>query len=519
MLDSIHYPAELSKPLFAEYVLLSIQAKDKACKDISKDTLIFQVKNDFRGKGDLKKTILSEFYSGRVYHVRQEYKKAMNAYLKAETLSEEIQDDHLKGLIQSLIGELYYTQELYSKAIEKFQLASDYFGKNTDSYKQTIVIYNIIGTCYFILNELEEDPSYKHIAFSYFDKALKLAESQGDFNQIAIIRLNLGIAFSEMGETRLAKMQLFQALELDSSPDSKIKIYLGLAKTYVKEQQDSAMYFAHLSLPLVEKENNKPTLLNIYRFLSSLEEKNNHYQNALHYHQQYFQCYDAIQVEKENANLLELQKKYDYEIIKGVNNRLIIELQGIILAGSLLVICIVVILFVFFRKEHRNKESLAKAKQTVSQLKKMIHNVNNEIHPFLVRQFDIVKKVSLLDGYLMKEEKEKGKEILKKVNKIIYEQDNFDWEVLYMTMNKLHKGYFDRIKELFPELSELEYRICCLTKSDLNNTEIAIILQSNVNIIQIRKTAIRKKLGICEYGGDISLFLDSSLCETKEKPL
>ena len=148
---------------------------------------------------------------------------------------------------------------------------------------------------------------------------------------------------------------------------------------------------------------------------------------------------------------------------------------------------------------------MSEAQQAIYQLKKIMNNKDDAIHAFMVKEFDVVKKISLLEGYLL--EAEKGKGILKKVNKIIYETDSFDWTVLYQTMNKLHKGYLDKIKTAFPDLSELEYKICCMTKSGLDNTEIAIILKTNVNIVQIRKTTIRRKLKIFKHG-DITKFMD-----------
>jgi tetratricopeptide (TPR) repeat protein len=514
LLDSIHYPNELSRPLLADYILLTTRAKDKAYQDISKDTLIFQIKDYFLKKRDWEKTVLAEFYSGRVYQSQQEYEEAMHAYLTAETLSKKIQDDNLKGLIQYNIGGLYYDELLYSKAIERLQSAYEYFHKSPDNYKREILTYNMVGTCYFLLDNSENHAELKDTALSYFEKALQLAEMHSDSEQVARIRQNLGVVFLVTNATKKAKEQLFQALTLSFQTEIQTKIYLNLAKTYNQEnRRDSALYFANRSLHLLEKANDKLALLSTYRLLSHLEEKNNNYLNALQYNQQYLHYYDSIQVEKGNTNLLELQKKYDYELVKGANNRLIIQRQWIGLILFLLLICIIVISFIFYRKNQQNKDALSEAKQAIYQLKVMADDADNSIYPFLARQFDIVKKVSLLEGYLKEEDKEKGKEVLKKVNKIIYEKDSFDWDVLYQAMNKLHKGHLNKIQETFPNLSELEYKICCLTKSGLNNTEIAILLKSNVNIIQIRKTAIRKKLGIPEHG-DIAGFMDAVIDKT-----
>jgi ATP/maltotriose-dependent transcriptional regulator MalT len=171
----------------------------------------------------------------------------------------------------------------------------------------------------------------------------------------------------------------------------------------------------------------------------------------------------------------------------------------------MLIIAIFLISFIFYHKQQQNKNALAEARQTTYQLKEMTNKKDNAIHDFIVKEFNVAKKISLLEGYLVGGEK--GKDVLKKVNKILYEKDNLDWTVLYQVMNKLYQGYLDKFKTKFPDLSELEYKICCLTKSGFNNTEIAIILKSNTNIIQIRKTTIRQKLNITKHG-DITKFID-----------
>ncbi len=66
-------------------------------------------------------------------------------------------------------------------------------------------------------------------------------------------------------------------------------------------------------------------------------------------------------------------------------------------------------------------------------------------------------------------------------------------------MNGLENGELDKIRELYTQLDETEFRICCLSKAKFTNTEIAIIMNININVVQIKKTRIRKKLNIKEF--------------------
>ena len=506
LLESVHYPDELNKSLFADYTLLFIWAKDKTYRPIDNDTSIFQVKDYFRKKRNWEKATLANFYSGRIYQEQKNYEKALNAYLDAETLSKQITDETMKGLIQYFIGELYYDQLSYTDAVTRFQSAYEYFNKSPDNYVREVLTLNIIGNSFFLAKQKEN-------ALIYFDKALKLSEDYRDTNQIALTRHNLGVAYLVNNEMNLAKNELFHALRLMPDTNLQAKIYLNLSGIYEKTNQpDSALYFSGLAIEIFEWQKDETALTSAYKLSSRLEEKNGNFTRALHYHQQYVYYYDRVKDEKMRVNLLELQKKYNFELIKGINNRLVIQRQWGFLLFAVLTIGTLLFFFISNYKNQQNRNALSEAQQTTYQLKEIMNDKDHAIHTLMVKEFDIVKKISLLEGYLLEAEREKGKDILKKVNKIIYEQDSVNWDVFYQAMNQLHKGYLDKIKTAFPDLSELEYKICCLTKSGLNNTEIAIILKTNVNIIQIRKTSIRQKLKIPKHG-DITKFMDEVITD------
>lgn len=77
LLDSILYPENLNKEKFNKYNLLRIQARDKSNKDISKDTIIFNVKDYYIKHNDMVNGTLASFYSGRVL---KDQKKEQRGY-------------------------------------------------------------------------------------------------------------------------------------------------------------------------------------------------------------------------------------------------------------------------------------------------------------------------------------------------------------------------------------------------------------------------------------------------------
>ncbi|MBK5722800.1 helix-turn-helix transcriptional regulator [Dysgonomonas sp. Marseille-P4677] len=165
--------------------------------------------------------------------------------------------------------------------------------------------------------------------------------------------------------------------------------------------------------------------------------------------------------------------------------------------------------FIFYRKNVKNKEALADAQGKIYHLKDIVDNYDEKEDSFkkvLFQHFDIFKKVALLESHLIEEEKKQGRRLLKKVNDIVYNENSLDWDMLYDTLNKLYKGFPDVLRAKYPDLDETEVKIYCLTYAGLINSEIAIILGFSVNTIQMKKSAIRKKLKIDGYGNIVDFF-------------
>jgi len=501
LLDFIQNPYELSKKQHAEYTLYFVQAKDKAFKNIASDTLIFKARDYFKKKNDIKNWSLSEFYCGRVLQTQEKIDEAMKSYLKAKKMAEEIDDIYLCGLVKFFIGELNYDQDLYDEAISEYQSAMIDFSHLKDAYKKQIAIYTCIGNSFLLKGSSDS-------AFHYYQKGLDLAKLNNDSIQQINIQQNMGAAYLEIGRIDFAKKVTMQMLPLSTNENQQAKLYLNLAKIYIGEnKKDSAIYYSNLSIVLSGNDFSLKT--SIYQSLSIIEESMGNYQKSLDYHQQYTKYLAFYFEEKENNHIWEVQKKYDFELLQSANRKLVIERMWI---SILSIFIIFSISFLFYRNRFINREALLTAKQQIYQMKaladekkeatnsyldkKNIEN-NTDLRILLLKQLDIFMKIALLEPLLKIEEKEKGKKILEKVNKIMYNStDSFNWEIFYQPVNALHNNLLKRLSNLYPELDKEDIRICCLSKIGFNNTEIALLVKSNQNIIQKKKTSIRKKIGM-----------------------
>ena len=503
LLDEIPNPQSLKKSLYYRYYLLQIQAKDKSSRDITSDTLIFDVQKFYDSKNDAERAALASFYYGRVRQEQKQYEAALEIYLGAETYLRQSDNDDLKGLVQSAIGSIYYKQFLKDKAIKHYKLAKDYFHQ-AGNFNNEISASNLIGNCLLIQEKTDS-------AFIYYNEALVLADSIKVSKLQAAARQSLGVAFRELGSYEQAIYYLRQAMTF--SPDSlnSAKLAANLARVYeLQDKNDLAVYYLQKALTHLPGEQHSYLIANIYATWSAIEEKDNNYAEALDTYKLYSKYLAQIINDNKNDAIIEIKAKYDFQLIEDRNKQLFIERQRMIIYFlGVLLLCALFILWVLRRAEMRRKE-LTEAEHKIAQMQKMVSRYNekeNSLRSVLIHHFEILKKTALLKSYINENERKNGKRWLRMFNEVVYGEKDLNWDLLYEALNNAGNGIFEQLRKRLTQLDNSEFRICCLLYVGFNNTEIALILNYRLNTVEVKKSTIRKKLGI-ESRGNICDFLN-----------
>jgi len=173
----------------------------------------------------------------------------------------------------------------------------------------------------------------------------------------------------------------------------------------------------------------------------------------------------------------------------------------------------------FYKKFVDNKKLTLKRENQILEAEKKIYQLiemsnsydskENSSRHIILHNFDILKKVTLLRQYL-RDDDEQSQRLVKRFNEIVYGQESLNWDMLFQNMDTIHNGLFSRLKDRYPMLNEDEFRICCLTYSDFSCSEIGIIMELSANTVQMKRSMIRKKLGI-ESQGSIQTHLEIEL--------
>ncbi|AZQ62721.1 hypothetical protein EI427_10890 [Flammeovirga pectinis] len=95
---------------------------------------------------------------------------------------------------------------------------------------------------------------------------------------------------------------------------------------------------------------------------------------------------------------------------------------------------------------------------------------------------------------LANNDKRKIKRIVKDINK--ESEDHDYWDKFEHQFNKSHDNFLDRFKIEYPDLSKRELRICAYLRMDLDNQEIATLMNVSVRTLETSRYRIRKKIGL-----------------------
>lgn len=521
-LNSIQFEEKFSDSQQAKYHLLKIKVKDKCYEDISSDTIIFKVKQYYISKNDKENITQSFLYSGLVLLEQGDNKKAMLEFLEAERYISGIdRQDCLKGLIQSSIAELFYQELLLDEAIKRFKSAVFYFSKS-NHYVNEAVTYNQLGLC-FLMKESHSDS-----ASFYLQKGLEIADASNDLKLKEGFRQNLGLLYRENGKPDKAIKFFEDALNYTEDNVITAKIYYNIAKTYLSENNiDSAQHFINIARILPQSETDYHTKKYLNELESKILKSKGNYKQALSLNEEYLSFMEEEYLMNENKAILDIEKKYNYELIKNKHNNLLIKNQRAIIIFLALFILSIIMGISYYIKLSLNKKALEEADQKIIAFTDMVESYKQRVESFkqknesfkqqeetfksvLFTHFNILKKAALLEGYIRQRDREDGAKILKKFNEIIYGKEKLDWNILYDAMNNLHNGFLDSLYKTFPELDDEEFKICCLIYNDFSNTEISIICGLSNRSITARRSSIRKKIGIDDYG-NINEFLKKSV--------
>lgn len=498
------------------YDLLSVKVKDKCYIVHTSDSVISRVVSYYEKGDDRDKLMEAYHYMGRVYWDLNDMPRALGYYQKAIDASEGTKDYHSLARIYDQLGNLYAYQRVYDEALPMHHKGYYYYQLAGDSLSLPYVIGNIA--------RLYSMTEQKDSAVIYYQRAIDLATSVRSKAAVMDISCELGDTYTDLGKYSLASKYLYQSVDNPMTKDPYIS-FVCLGYLYVQTHQTDSAYFY---LNKCISTNNVYTLLVTYKYLSLLEENNSNFENAVKYNHIYSQWSDSIDKITDSETIRKMSSLYNYQKAERKSNRLMAASQEKQLFIYQLIILLVIaiggsIVYVLFernkqknlkRKQQKHDELKAeqyrksqayideneqKIKELENQLLLARERTNEEQANFIKTQKEvidttnqkIIKQARLIECFKRSDIYQKFQDPLNMdVNKL---RDD-DWNALQEELNNVYDNFTNRLYALYPQLSLIELRICCLVKISVTVTNMAKLLGRSKSAITAARIRLHYKL-------------------------
>lgn len=496
-------PKDLSVEQQNKKNLLNVIAKDRTFNDITADTMIFNLADYYLKENDSFYATQASFYSGRVFQERGDANSAMKNYLQSQRYASNLKNhDRLKGLIESFIGDMYVEKLIPQEAIPHYKQALQYF-INSGNPKNETGSYTQLGIAYMMLDS--SDSISIDTSLYYFKKGIELADSIKDFDLQSMNRHNLGLILSRIKEDYTDAVSVMkEALLYAPKSQDSARIYCNIADIYLSfGLLDSSDYYLNKTGKILEYAPDH----NIYKIYnhskSGILEQKGQFSQALTFYKILMDSLDSDYENYKHKNLLEIEKKYNFELFKNEQSQSLIRLQWYFIGALILIFVLFILGLYFLVKSKRKKRALSEAWEKVETFKEMAltsNQKNKTLKATLVSHLDIVRKITLFETELKGENPNNSSKVLEKLKKIFYSGNEQQWELLFTYLDGVYDGKLTPFRNTHPLLDEIEFKICCLILGEYSNTEIATLLGLSPSTVSSKRSFIRKKLDIGEYG-------------------
>jgi len=479
-----------------------------------------------------------------IYKNRLVFDVALEFYLSALDLS-TVDTAIIKGHVYSDIGGLYYDQGDFEKAQDFYEKGLKVYALN-NAYQDMVASYNNLGEMYRFKNEYE-------IALDHYHSAIEINKEFENEFYLAIIYNNIGEVYLGQGEFDLAFINFSLGKKLHEKGNDIEYLaasYVNLGDYYYAiGQVDMAIdnYLSCLEFDLEPFPKKHITLIHAYTGLIKCFSTKGNLVKELEYQKKYAEIKDILLEKDKSKALFEIQIKYETkqkekEIIalqtkaKEVEKKKKEQRTNLIIVISLLVLILVLVVYSYVLKNKalkqktllfnqndklsklkienkeidnrrlvvENKELKTREEVNTLNREKLELELNHKQRELSTSALHVIGKNEILSSLkksinkLMDSGVSDPNQVLREMIREIDYNINLDkdWDTFKLHFEKVHQGFFLRLKENYSDLTVDELKLCAYLRINLSSKEIAQILNITQVAINKRRNRLRKKINL-----------------------
>ncbi|MGZ2370650.1 tetratricopeptide repeat-containing sensor histidine kinase [Ancylomarina sp. YFZ004] len=255
---------------------------------------------------------------GIYYSSQSELEKAKRHYQTAIELTQQPDNRNYKAFVNNKIyafnqlGNIYREQGYLKKALQAFLNANTIVEENDINDERINSLINIA-------NVYSADEQWE-AALIKLNEVLTLAKNDNNIYQQALANNNIGTVYEALNDYNKALIYYLKSLELRKSGD----ITLGLSSNYHNlgsinyrlGDYEQAIYFLNTSLAIAQENNSKVDYIYNYEYLSKVYIKTKDFKKAAHFISKAKSVAEELNLIKKKVDLAKIHTEYYFEIGK-----------------------------------------------------------------------------------------------------------------------------------------------------------------------------------------------------------
>ncbi|MAX80865.1 MAG: hypothetical protein CL843_11925 [Crocinitomicaceae bacterium] len=464
---------------------------------------------------------------GDILYNQGAFASALEYYLFAQKYFQENEDELGVANVKLKVGRIKYYIKQEQTALDELQQALAVFQKHQLDTR-IAETYGEIGHLYEKGGELDS-------AYFYQKQALLIYQTTHNQPGIAHILENLGSIWEDREYYDSAGVYFLGASKLNKRLNNQVELVSNLnniGDVFRKTKQfDSALVYTLQALHLAQQLDLDYQTSSALRDLGKVYQDMGDYPRAMEYKEKSRELFEEIysaessrqlalmqtlyELQRKNAEIAALEAQRENDALK--------KMAAFGLTALLAVLTIVIVSRQRMKMRKNNQineqqkqlyeSQLENSKLEEERLKiELEHKQLQEEHfnlEFQMQQRSLAARMlQLIEKNKLLEEvkngiQEVGKALSdkdqKKLNKLAKRIDsNFrhdkEWEEFRKSFEQVHKEFFDKLKQINPDLTSNDLRICALIKINLRSKEIAELLGISIDSLRVARYRLRKKL-------------------------
>lgn len=437
------------------------------------DTLLFIPELDkasayYARKEDFGKAALAALYYG---YSEMDYDKtvAMNAFMEADRYGGMVNDSltMAKALYQT--GKMLYEDYMYDEALVRLNRSDAYFGQH---YKERSFVLNAAACCHILLHNYPA-------ADSCLAQSLVYAEYGNSEEARAKAWNNYAKLYQIQGEYDKAIHCLRKVRPLNSQ--QTVLNQLNLGDVHFKlGAYDSASYYYELvreNLSLYEVKNE--TKAAAYKSFSIFAEHHGDFTQALNDQKECMVYVVKVKEQVELKNIYRIRQQFDYEALKN-------KMRGMVITRQRIIICMGLILALAMVALALIQKRLAEIREREIKEKELILFYVRQYTDLLAQQGKTIQKLAIVMDH------KDDRALLDNLRATVFGKKD-PWKALMDVFDTLHPGERERIRRLYPELTETEQKSYILSYFDVSRQDESLLLNMNIHTLDKLRLSVKKK--------------------------